>query len=278
MRTIISLSFFSITFFISLLTVAQPSKIIYRDRLGDTTQLVNTAIKPPKEKKPKSLRGELSAGLSLNTNGWGIIIDYGRYFGADKFGGMPDKFSHVHTIQLEVGEVKHPKEFRSGGSILGISLQPQSYILGKINNFYRAKIGYGQRRLIAGKPEASTVSIHWANAGGFSLGMAKPYYLNTVTLGQVKYSKDNEQTFTTPGAILGSAGFGKGFDEIIYIPGIYLKSGLHFDVANRRKLVMAIETGVNAEYYFQKIEQMVGEDPKDLFFNFYATIHFGKRS
>jgi hypothetical protein len=40
---------------------------------------------------------------------------------------------------------------------------------------------------------------------------------------------------------------------------------------------MALEVGVNGEYYTNKIEQMVGQDPKALFLNFYASVQFGKR-
>ncbi len=258
--------------------MAQQSGIIFRNRLGDSVQLVNTAEKPPKEKKIKPLHSEWSAGLQLNTNGWGVVIDYGRYFGAAQFGNKTDQFHHVNLFQLEIGEIKHPKELRSGGSFLGITMQPQSYILGKINNFYRVKLGYGQRRMIAGKPESGTVAVHWIYAGGLALGLVKPYYLNLITTGSTRYSEDNEATFVNPGYINGAAGFSKGFNEIKTVMGIHAKSGLHFDFANRRKLVAAIELGINAEYYFKKIDQMVGQDPKSSFVNLYGVIQLGKRN
>lgn len=259
-------------------TAAQPSKITFRDRLGDSVQLVNTAEQPLKPKKIKPLRSEWSAGFQLSTNGWGVIVDYGRYFGASTFGNQSDRFHHVNLFQLEIGEIKHPKELRSGGSFLGITLQPQSYILGKINNFYRVKLGYGQRRMIAGKPESGTVSIHWTYAGGLALGLVKPYYLNLVTTGPTRYTEDNELTFINPGYINGASGFGKGFDEIETVMGLHFRSGLHFDFANRRKLVAAAEVGVNAECYFKKIEQMVGQDSKSFFTNLYVVIQLGRRN
>jgi len=259
-------------------TVAQPSKMNFRDRLGDSVQLVNTAEQPPKPKKIKALRSEWSVGFQLTTNGWGVIADYGRYFGGATFGNQTDHFHHVNLFQLEIGEIKHPKELRSGGSFLGITLQPQSYILGKINNLYRVKLGYGQRRMIAGKPESGTVSIHWTYAGGLALGLIKPYYLNLTTTGPTRYTEDNEMIFINPGYINGAAGFGKGFDEMETVLGLHGKSGLHFDFSNRRKLVAAAEVGFNAEYYFKEIEQMVGQQPRTFFTNLYVVIQFGKRN
>ncbi len=257
---------------------AQPSKIKFRNRLGDSTTLVNIATKPVKPPKIKPLNGDINAALSINTNGWGVIIDYRRYFGSNIFGNQTDRFHHEHTFQLEIGEIKHPKEVRYGGStILGISFMPHSYVLGKMNNLYHAKIGYGQNRLIAGKPESGTVAIHWTNVVGVSLGLVKPYYLDIANVGNVKYADSIEAYFINPGYISGSAGFSKGINEIKIKPGLYFKSGLIFDFANARRFVSAIELGANAEVYFQKISQMVRQDPKQAFFNAYIAIHLGRR-
>jgi hypothetical protein len=69
----------------------------------------------------------------------------------------------------------------------------------------------------------------------------------------------------------------KGFNEIKFVPGLHFKTGLHVDFATGRKSLMALELGVNGEYYTSKIQQMVGQDPKALFLNFYASLQFGKR-
>jgi len=256
---------------------AQPSKIQYRDRLGDSLKLVNTAVKPPKVKGPKALRGELSGGIRLNTDGYGIFVDKGWLRGGELFGqNNKDRFFHVRLLQFELLERKHPKEIRSNTSIPGLS-QPGAYILGKINNFYVFKAGYGGRRLIAGKPDPGNISIHWVYLGGFAAGLLKPYYLELYSSGETKYSDSLVREFISPNNIIGRAPFTKGFDEIKFVPGIHLKTGLHFDFATGRKSVMALEVGVNGEYYTSKIEQMVGQDPRAYFFAFYGSIQFGKR-
>lgn len=255
---------------------AQPSNIHYRDRLGDSVILVNTAVKPPKTKKPPVLTSSLSGGFRVNSNGWGLLLDKGFLYGNDAFGASNrNKYFQSKVLELSFCEIKHPKEIKANSVLPGLPFQPGAYILGKINNFYQANLGYGYWRLIAGKPDAGTVSIHWVYLGGFSAGLLKPYYLDLYQLGTVKYSKEIQNEFITPGMIVGKAGFSKGLNEIKFIPGIFLKSGLHFDFASRPKGLMALETGVSASYYFQEIEQMVGQDSRQLFLSFYASLQFG---
>ncbi len=275
-----ALYFFLVTFvLLSVGVYAQPAKIKFRDRLGDTTQLVNTAIKPPKIKQPKPLMSEWSAEIKLNTDGYGIVFDYARAFGSDEFGNNNSaKFFHNHLFQLEISERKHPKEIRSNNTLGGINIGQGSFILGKINNFYQAKVGYGQRRMIAGKPDPGTVSIHWVYLGGLSLGFLKPYYLDVAGKGLIKYSEENEQYYTFPGNVNGAGGIGKGWDDLSIVPGIHAKTGLHFDFATGRRGKMALEVGTSVEYYFSKIQQMFGQNERNMFFNLYAAIQFGKRS
>lgn len=257
---------------------AQQPKIKFRDRLGDSTKVVNTAVKPPRVKGPKALRGELSGGIKLSTDGYAIFVDKGWLKGGENFGqGNRDRFFNVLVLNVELMERKHPKEIRSSGALSGISLQPGSYILGKINNFYTFKVGVGARRLIAGKPDPGTLSIHWTYVSGLALGLIKPYYLNLRSSGETKYADSISRQFISPENIIGRASFSKGFNEIKVVPGFYVKTGLHFDFAPGRKSIMALETGINLEYYTQKIQQMVGQDQSALFFGFYASLQFGKR-
>ncbi|MFT4061761.1 MAG: hypothetical protein QM642_05305 [Edaphocola sp.] len=250
----------------------------YRSRLGDTTLLVNTAVKPPAIKGPSALRGELSGGIRLNTDGYGLFVDKGWIRDNDKYGKPnKDKLFSVNMLQVELLEHKNAKEVGSSNASGGANISTSSYILGKINNFYSFKVGVGRRQLIAGKPDPGTFSLHWVNVGGFAAGLLKPYYLNIYGLGTVKYSDSIAEDFVSPGMIESKAGFGTGLGETKFIPGIHLKSGLHVDFASGRKSLMAIEAGVNGEYYFGKIQQMVLQDPKSLFLNFYASIQFGGR-
>lgn len=258
---------------------AQRSQIKYRDRLGDSTVLVNTAVKPPRVKGPPALTSEFSGGIKINTDGYGIFLDKGWLRGGDDYGSEnKDKLFNVRILEFELIERKHPKEKMSSNTPGIISFGSNSYILGKVNKFYAAKLGYGNRKLIAGKPESGTFSIHWVYLGGVSAALIKPYYLKIRGEGDVKYESadSNNLSFISPNVIEGRASFFKGFNELKVVPGAYIKTAMHIDFSNTRKTLWAMELGVNAEFYTQKIQQMVWSDPKSIFLNFYAAFSFGK--
>jgi len=256
--------------------MAQWSRMNYRDRLGDSVVLVNTAQKPPRVKRPPMYKRSFSGGVRLQSNGWGIFADKGFLYGNEVFGSINrNKYFQVKVLELSLSEIKHAKEIKANSVLPGMAFQPGGYILGKINNFYQANLGFGYRRLIAGKPDPGTVSIHWTYIGGFSAGLLKPYYLDLYQYGSVKYSEDIQNEFISPGMIIGKSGFSKGLNEIKVIPGLFLRTGLNFDFAPGKKGIAAIEAGVQGAYYFQEIAQMVGQDPKKAFFSFFASLQFG---
>lgn len=258
--------------------LAQRSKINYRNRLGDTTVLVNTAVKPPRVKGPPALTSEFSAGIKFNSDGYGIFLDKGWLKGGEDFGQEnKDKLFNVRLLEFELIERKHPKEKRTNSAPGFVGIQSNSYILGKINNFYVAKLGYGNRKMIAGKPDPGCFSIHWVYLGGVAAGLVKPYYLRIYGAGDQKYVDSSDiETFINPNNIEGRSNFFKGFNELKFVPGLYFKTGLHFDFSSSRKTLWALEIGINGEAYTQKIQQMVLSDPKSMFLNFYAGLSFGK--
>lgn len=272
------------TIFLLLILIApftsfgQPVRMKYKDRVGDSTVIVNTAIKPQKVKRKPALKSELSGGLRLNSDGYSIFIDKGFLRGGDEFGSENrDRFFQVRVIELEFSEIKHSKEMSSNPIIAGNSFPAGSYTLGKINNFYQLKLGVGNRKLIAGKPDPETISIHWVYMGGFSAGLLKPYYLQIYGLGEVKYSDEIEYSFISPELISGKASFSKGLNEIQFLPGIFLKTGMHFDFASRKNWVSGLEVGVNGSIYTQKVQQMVAQKPEQYFLNLYISLQFGKK-
>ena len=242
--------------------------------------------RPVAFKRPQPIRHETSFGLRLNTDGWSAFIDRGNIQSNE--GKQRDQFYNVRVFTLELAEHKDPKEEKraiSEQTTGGGSDKTKPFIFGKINNFYALKLGVSDRHLIAGKPEQGTVSIHWVNTGGFALGMEKPYYLdgfvqdNTGTFSQetFKYTDGTKGSFLNPANIRGGAGFAKGLNEITFVPGIYAKTGLHFDFSNSRYRAMALETGISAEYYSKPIIIMAGQDAKPYFVNLYVAFQLGWR-
>lgn len=234
-----------------------------------------------KVKKPKPIEKEFSIGMRLNTDGWSIFADKGWVKSEEK---ESDKFYDLRFAQLEFGEHKHPKEIKGSNKGATYSDKPRPYKYGKINNFYVLKIGYGKRRLIAGKPDPGTVSIHWVYAGGLALGFLKPYYLDVYQSNgtkQVKY--DDDPDFFVPvnpndqARIIGKSSLLQGIGETKIIPGIQAKTALHFDFASFRKRKLAIETGLNAELYIKKMAIMANAKAQPFILNGYLSLQFGNR-
>ncbi len=255
---------------------------------GNVTKDTVTPPRPvprPVVKKPKPIRTELSGGIRLNTNGWSVFVDKGWV--KEKGERESDLFYNLKIVQIELSEIKHPKELKQSNDQQGVSSgeRIRPYIFGKVNNFYSLKLGYGFRKMIAGKPEPGTVSVHWFGAGGLALGLLKPYYVEayvpqgggTARREIIKYTDSTGGAFLNERLVIGGAGFSKGLGEIKFVPGLQVRTGLHFDFAPGKKTVLAVSLGMNAEVYTQKIEIVANQNHVPYNFNLFAGFQFGKR-
>lgn len=242
---------------------------------------------PVMKKRPKPIKHELSGGLRLNSNGWSLFLDRGKV-------KEPDRTTDYHYDllfwQLEFGEKKSPQEIRRSNTIGTTADAAKPFIYGKASNFYALKVGYGKRKLIAGKPELNNdvergvISVHWVYLGGVTVGLEKPYYIEAYVnnggiaeLKSINYTDTTEVPFLDQQNIVGSSGFGKGLGETKIVPGIHVKTALHFDFATTKKSKMAVETGLNVEAYTRGIQMMATQKAVPVFVNVYASFQIGKR-
>ena len=215
-------------------------------------------------------------------------------------------------FQIEVGELKNQKEFRqnSDNQILNQG-SPQSFILGKQNNLYVIRGGYGVKKYYSEKAKKKGVAIGLNYEGGVTLGLLKPYYLDIkqTDLGQIdliptraeRYDPQNPCSFLDPlSGIYGASGFFKGLGEISALPGAHAKVGVHFDWGAFDEFVKAIEVGVAADVFIRRAPIMIHLDQdvldrmsvqcphltnleeqanpnRPFFINLYVTLHLGKR-
>lgn len=213
-----------------------------------------------------------SFSFKFNTDGWGMFYERGKYKTVTK----------TNLWWIELGEHKHPKEEKvptisASGGFLIVS----SYIYGKRNNFYNLKLGFGQQKLIGGKGNKNGVAVSAIYGGGVTAGLLKPYYIEiqnptTNKQEQIKYD-NNDNLFLDPTIILGRGGLTKGFGEMKFVPGAHVRTALRFDYGRYNEVVSALEVGLNAEYYTQKMPILLLNKEKRLFFNAYVALTFGKR-
>lgn len=245
----------------------------------DQKRLKRISLFRPIEEGEVTYQREFSVGGRLNSDGWSGFVELGY---------RKDRKNVTYT-QFEFAEKKNPKESKQPGKItnidqFGFVYSEKPYILGKQNNFYQAKFGIGQQRLIGGKGNKNGVLVNAIYYGGVSVGLLKPYYLNIVDPNtgqavQVKYGENAayDAQFLNPSGIIGGAGFSKGWGELSIAPGLHAKTGLRFDWARFNEVVSALEVGVNAEYYFKDVPIMIDQPAKKFFFNSYISLQFGKR-
>lgn len=261
---------------------AQRSKIKHQDRLGDSIILKDIAEKPEFVKKPKIRKYDFSGGVMIATDGYGLVFTGTKAFDYDQYGhGNEEKYYNSHVIQLELSERLHPKEFRNitYTNFLGMLIfqNNDGYIYGKTNNFYTAKLTYGQRRLFGGKGESGSPLIQFYGAAGVAVGFLKPYYLALMDGRMIKYDSTTRFDFLNYENINGRGPFTKGFSELELVYGINAKAGIHFNMAKNPKRVSSLDLGVSCDYYFSPVLQMAEIKERSFFANIYLIYQFGKR-
>jgi hypothetical protein len=266
--TVKKLLLFSVAFFSTVVLFAQTvAPAPKNDKKKQKKERINAMLKMEEEGQ-LIFNKHTVFGIKLSTDGYGLSFEKGKFL-------TPKK---TRIIQVELNEKKHPKEDKDAGSI-DLFGNVNQFVFGKANNFYQLKGGYGQQYLLGGKSNKNGVSVSALWVGGLSLGLLKPYYVDAI---DVSTEVRSRQKFADIPDLdqyvyLGASGFTVGWGEVKINPGAHLKTALRFDYGRFNEGVSAIEAGVNLEYYSKSVPQMVKIKEKNLFFNAYVTVLFGKR-
>lgn len=204
--------------------------------------------------------------LKLATDGYGLGYEFGKF-----------KTNRKSLLfNFEISEKKHPKEKREGFFDPG-HLRVNYLAFGKLNTFYQARLGAAMQRVIGGKGNKNGVSVSAIYGGGLAVGMVKPYIIDAANqqgdLIPSRYPEIIEKSYLEVKA----KGISGGWNELKIRPGAYAKTGMRFDYGRLNETVTAIEVGLSAEYYANKIPQMLYNKDKQFFFNAYLAILLGRR-
>lgn len=252
---------------ISFTTLAQDTtknNVSKRDRRNDKRQRIASMVKQ-EEEGVLSYTKQNGLGIQLRTDGYGAFYEIGRR--------RTQRWTNTYSIEFT--EIKNSNEEKIGGDFFG-----NSFIYGKINNFYQLKLGFGQQYILGQKGNKNGVAVMGLFQGGLSVGLLKPYYIDVAPGNQqtrsVKYDSPDSILFLS-GPILGGSGFTKGWNELKVKPGLYVKAALRFDFGRYNESVEALEIGASVDFYSAKIPIMVYSDQKQLFFQGHIAFIFGRR-
>jgi hypothetical protein len=234
-----------------------------KDKKAAKRERINALLK--QEEEGEIIFSKQSAfGLKLNTDGYGISYEIGRF-----------KSNRVATIfQIELNEKKHKKEKRV--SLLN-GFNFNSVIYGKLNNFYQVKLGMGQQRIIGGKGNKNGVAVMAIYAGGLAVGLEKPYFVDVQDDNNQRVRKTYPTISDSMYQEQGASGFTVGWNKVQPKYGLHAKGALRFDYGRFNETVTAIEVGLNAEFYASKVAQMAYNPEKNFFFNAYISLLLGRR-
>jgi len=252
----------AITLLISIIAFAQnqpPTK----SRKEAKRERVNALMKMEEEGE-LVFRKQSIFGFKAVTDGYGISYEIGKF----------RSNRNTFILQFELNERKHKKETKVSGDFNGF--QFNSFVPGKINNFFQFKVGAGSQRIIGGKGNKNGVAVALVYAGGLSLGLLKPYVVDVESNG-LRFRSTYPKIYDSGYSELGASGFTVGWGDVKLKPGVHAKTALRFDYGRFNETVTALEVGMNAEYYPQEIEQIWGNKPQNFFFNAYLTLLLGRR-
>jgi len=237
-----------------------------QERKEEKRQRANSLIKQ-EEEGVLAYNKQTSFGLQLRTNGYGAFLELGRM--------KSPRFTNLYSLEItEIFSAKEEKVPSNNQSYFG-----GSYKFGKINNFFQAKLGFGQQYIFGQKGNKNGVAVLGIYQGGVSIGLLKPYYLDIDDNGfqrTIKYTTEDSAAFLNS-RVLGSSGPGKGWSEVKIKPGVFVKTALRFDFGTFNESITALELGLSIDAYAQKIEQMVLSKPGQVFFQGHIAIVFGSR-
>ena len=255
---------FIITCFLCFQASAQEPRNTKKNRKEEKRKHIDAMIRQ-EEEGVIAYHKQMVFGAKLISDGYGAMFEIGK--------GKSVKKSML--FQLEISERKHQKEEKQSNPFAPTA----PIIYGKQNFFYPIKLGVQQQFLLGNKSNKNGVSLTGNIGGGLALGLLRPYFVQVDKNGQkvyVQYNSPDSSLFLN-GPYYGGPDFGTGWNNLKMTPGLYVKPALRFDYGRFNEVVSALEVGLCAEFYGQKIPQMVHNKQKQFFLTAYVSILFGKR-
>ena len=216
---------------------------------------------------------ETTFDMRLHTFGYAANIDFGKL----------KTYYKTTFYQFGLGELKSNKEVSRSSEFGGAnqtSLTGFSY--GKQNACFALRAGYGSKIYFTEKASKNGVALGMSYAGGVTIAMMKPYYLEIVTGDRspnidVKYTPSTAAQFLDLTMIRGRSNFFTGIGETTFIPGLHGEIAVHLDWGAFDEFLRAVEAGIMLDVFPKKVPIMINQLNRPYFLNLYASVQLGKR-
>lgn len=192
---------------------------------------------------------------------------------------------------ISLGNIRHSRERRINPEDFNPRTKriSRSFTLGKENQLYAVRVGFGKRKYWSEKARQKGVAIGYSYEFGPSLGVLKPYYLesklgdgqfNTV---DIRHTGENTERFLDQNSIFGASSFGTGLDEISFRPGFHARIATHFGFGAYDELSKYLEAGLLIDYFVGETNILIESDltpgvtNPPAFLSLYVKMAFGKR-
>ena len=242
---------------------------------GSAQDNIATGITPTTKQNDDAqllYRNEQEFGALIHSSGWGVNYRRGKHITGYK----------KRTLELEIVTVKHPKEIKTQVQDIGT----KGYFYGKQFSVLFLRGGYGYHKIITGKSDRRGVELRLVTLGGPVIALAKPIYLDIwypdphnsypyVDIRSERYDPLNSRH--TPDFIVGRSGYFRGFSEMNFFPGAFLKLGLSFEHSNLDDDIKLLEVGATVDAFYKTIPIMANTKNNQVYLGFYLNIMFGKK-
>ncbi len=176
------------------------------------------------------------------------------------------------TLGMEIVNIKHPNEVRLNSIITG-----NFFIWAKEIYLYSIRGQYGREYILFKKAPQQGIQVNVQFAGGPSIGIKAPYYIEIATGGfqsrKVPYKSGN-YTFEQ---ILGTGNIFQGLFESGITVGVNVKSSLLFEFGTFKSNVTGIELGFLIDAYIEKIKIVPAAENSVVFPTAFITFFYGSR-
>lgn len=207
-------------------------------------------------------------GVNTNTNS-GLLGGFA--FKREKLLDTKGK-NQWQLLSLELINVRSLKE-RASTTSTG-----SRFVFGKQNYLFSLRPQYGREFTLFKKTNTDGLQINGILAGGPSIGLVKPYYIQyNFGRSNIRTEAYNPLVHNNENAIVASGSLFDGIGEITPKIGANAKVALNVELSSFQRSNIGLEIGFLVEAYSEEIKIMALAPNRSNFTSGYITLYFGNR-